>query len=144
MLHMHLPTDPRIVDEIFSLKTKTDMEDVGWLLAMVATYGKTPAELKGFSWNDDNSINIKSKKRSIRPLHPQWVFLFQLKEKQPFNLKSRWSPLCSSLEKTCGYGNVSLTIKGMLLAHKVRKVYYTPLKQSGDCQKGSAKSLLTA
>ena len=62
MLHMHLPTDPRIVDEIFSLKTQSDMEDVGWLLAMIVTYGKTPLELKGFTWNDDNSINIKSKK----------------------------------------------------------------------------------
>lgn len=143
MLHMHLPTDPRIVDEIFSLKTKNGMEDVGWLLAMVATYGKTPSELKGFTWNDDHSINIKSKKRSLRPLHPQWVFLFQLKEKQPFNLKSRWSTLNSSLEKTCGYGNVSLTIKGLLLAHKVRKVYYTPLKRSDDCQ-SSRKSMLTA
>jgi len=120
------------------------MEDVGWLLGMVATYGKTPAELKGFTWNDDNSITIKSKKRSIRPLHPQWVFLFQLKEKQPFNLKSRWSFLCSSLEKTCGIGNVSLTIKGLLLAHKVRKVYYTPLKQSDGYRKQSGKALLTA
>ena len=113
------------------------------VLAMVATYGKTPSELKGFTWNDDHSINIKSKKRSLRPLHPQWVFLFQLKEKQPFNLKSRWSALHSSLEKTCGYGNVSLTIKGLLLAHKVRKVYYTPLKRSDDCQ-SSRKSMLTA
>jgi len=120
------------------------MEDVGWLLGMVATYGKTPSELKGFTWNDDNSINIKSKKRSIRPLHPQWVFLFQLKEKQPFNLKGRWSTLCSSLQKTCGYGNVSLTIKGLLLAHKVRKVYYTPLKQSNGSRNETQKSFLTA
>jgi hypothetical protein len=143
MLHMHLPTDPCIVDEIFSLKTKPDTEDVGWLLAMVATYGKTPAELKGFTWNEDNSINIKSKKRSIRPLHPQWVFLFQLKEKQPFKRKGCWVSLCTSLEKTCSHGNISLTIKGLLLAHKVRKVYYTPLKQSAPHKKCSGAPALT-
>ena len=58
MLHMHLPSDARIVDEIFSLTGKPKCRDEGWLMAMVATYGKTPSELKGFTWNEDNTINI--------------------------------------------------------------------------------------
>tara|TARA_R100000005_G_scaffold95851_1_gene79128 strand:- start:1145 stop:1645 length:501 start_codon:yes stop_codon:yes gene_type:complete len=129
MLHKRLPTDPRIVDEIFSTVTKPGLEEVGWLLAMVATYGKTPLELKGFSWNEDNSINIPSKKRSVRPLHPQWVFLFQLKEKQPSKLKSRWNSLTQCLSQALEQDQINLKVEGLLLAHKVRKVYYTPLKQ---------------
>jgi len=129
MLHKRLPTDPRIVDEIFSTVTKPGLEEVGWLLAMVATFGKTPEELKGFTWNEDNSINISSKKRSVRPLHPQWVFLFQLKEKQPSRMKSRWSTLNKSLSQALEENRINLKVEGLLLAHKVRKVYYTPLKQ---------------
>jgi len=128
MLHMHLPSDARIVDEIFSLTGKPKCRDEGWLMAMVATYGKTPAELKGFTWNEDNSINIPSKKRPIRPLHPQWVFIFQLKEKQP-SRKKGWSPICRNLSSALEDGSVNLSMEGVLLAHKVRKVYYTPLKQ---------------
>ena len=146
MLHKHLPTDPRIVDEIFSLKTQSSMEDVGWLLAMVATYGKTPAELKGFSWNDDNSINIKAKKRSIRPLHPQWVFLFQLKEKQPSRTKSCWNALSEALSQAQDTGLVS-RIDDVLLAHKVRKIYYTPARRpqkTNGCQKKQRLLLCSA
>lgn len=132
MLHKRLPTDPRIVDEIFSTVTKPGLEEVGWLLAMVATYGKTPEELKGFTWNEDNSINISSKKRAVRPLHPQWVFLFQLKEKQPSRTKSRWSALNKSLSQALEENRVNLKVEGLLLAHKVRKVYYTPLKQQKE------------
>lgn len=133
MLHMHLPSDARIVDEIFSLTGKPKCRDEGWLMAMVATYGKTPSELKGFTWNEDNTINIPSKKRPVRPLHPQWVFIFQLKEKQP-SKKKGWSPLCRSLSSALEDGSVNLSMEGVLLAHKVRKVYYTPLKQqTSDC-----------
>ena len=99
MIHQHLPSDPRIVDEVFNVVAKPGLEDVGWLLGMVAVYGKSPEELKGFSWNEDNSINLQSKKRPVRPLHPQWVFIFQLKEKQPFTRKSRWNPLVARLDK---------------------------------------------
>ena len=144
MLHMHLPSDARIVDEIFSLTGKPKCRDEGWLMAMVATYGKTPNELKGFTWNEDNSINIPSKKRPIRPLHPQWVFIFQLKEKQP-SRKKGWSPLCRSLLLAQNQGLIKLSTEGVLLAHKVRKVYYTPLKQhTSDCLTTREKPLATA
>ena len=83
MIHMHLPSDPRIVDEVFNVVAKPGLEDVGWLLGMVAVYGKSPEELKGFTWNEDNSINIQSKKRPLRPLHPQWVFSFSSKKNSP-------------------------------------------------------------
>ena len=128
MLHMHLPSDARIVDEIFGLTGTTKYSDEGWLMAMVATYGKTPQELKGFTWNDDYSINIPNKKRSIQPVHPQWVFIFQLKEKQP-SKKKGWSGLCRSLKTVQQEERIKLSIDKVLLAHKVRKVYYTPVKQ---------------
>ena len=129
MIHQHLPSDPRIVDEVFSVVAKPGLKDVGWLMGMVAVYGRSPEELKGFTWNDDNSINIKSKKRPLRPLHPQWVLIFQLKEKQPSNLKGRWDPLVTRLETAISEEKTAVTIEGMLLAHKVRKVYYTPIKR---------------
>ena len=141
---MHLPSDARIVDEIFSLTGKPNCRDEGWLMAMVATYGKTPSELKGFTWNADNTINITSKKRPVRPLHPQWVFIFQLKEKQP-SKKKGWNSLSRSLANAQERGLINLSTEGVLLAHKVRKVYYTPLKQqSSGSSKQEQKHLATA
>lgn len=141
---MHLPSDARIVDEIFSLTSKPRCRDEGWLMAMVATYGKNPDELKGFTWNDDNTINIPSKKRPIRPLHPQWVFIFQLKEKQP-SKKKGWSSLCSRFASAQERGLINLSTESVLLAHKVRKVYYTPLRQrSGYSSEQSQKPLAPA
>lgn len=133
MLHMRLPSDARIVDEIFSVTAMPDWVEEGWLLAMIATYGKTAEELKGFTWNKDNTINIETRKKPVRPLHPQWVFIFQLKEKQPSKLKSRWSALIKRLAKAQKESVFKLSIEGLLLAHKVRKVYYTPLKQKSSC-----------
>ena len=103
---------------------------------MVAVYGKTPDQLKGFKWNDDHSITLKDKKRPLHPLHPQWAFLFQLKEKQPFKKKDCWLALSHSLAQAQHQGLV-LNTDSLLLAHKVRKVYYTPIKRrlTNDCQK---------
>ena len=132
MIHQHLPSDPRIVDEVFSVMAQPGLEDVGWLLGMVATFGEAPSSLKAFTWNDDNSINITSKKRPLKPLHPQWVILFQLKEKQPSRMKSRWLPISRKLNDACLEGKCGLNVKGLLLAYKVRKVYYTPIKQHSE------------
>ena len=106
---------------------------------MVAVYGKTPEELEHFTWNDDYTINLQCKKRSVRPLHPQWVFLFQLKEKQPSKLKSCWNKILKGLSKEQDAGLV-LPIEDVLLAHKVRKLYYTPSKR--QLQVGSQKKRL--
>ena len=124
----NVPRDQDILDEFFSLMTKPGLEKVAWLFGMVAVYGKTPEDLKDFSWNEDYSINLQCKKRAVRPLHPQWVFLFQLKEKQPSKTKSCWESLSKALNQTQDDGLVS-QLDEVLLAHKVRKLYYTPTKQ---------------
>ena len=131
-----VPKDQQILDEYFSLLTTPGSEKMAWLFGMVAVYGKTPGQLEGFKWNEDHTITLKDKKRRINPLHPQWAFLFQLKEKQPFKKKSCWLALTQSLAQAQHQGLV-LNTDSLLLAHKVRKVYYTPLKQrlSGGCQK---------
>lgn len=129
MIHRHLPSDQRIVDLIFSISAMPKSKKAAWLLSMVATYGKTPKQLKGFTWNKDNTINILSKKRPVRPLHPQWVFLFQLKEKQPSNLEGCWNTLTQVLKDTIDKDNLSLSIEHLLLSYKVRKICYAPLKQ---------------
>lgn len=145
MLHMRLPSDAIIVDEIFSVTAQPEWIEVGWLLAMIATYGKTPDELKNFTWNEDNSINIENRKKAVQPLHPQWVFIFQLKEKQPSKLKGCWNSLVKRINKAQKHSVFNLTVEGLLLAHKVRKVYYTPLKQrSFDSTKKSRKLLAPA
>ena len=124
----NVPRDQDILDQFFSLTTKPGLEHIAWLFGMIAVYGKTPDELKHFTWNDDYTINVEYKKRPIRPLHPQWVFLFQLKEKQPSKLKSCWNSLSKTLLDAQDKGLVS-QIDDVLLAHKVRKIYYRPAKQ---------------
>ena len=49
----HLPNDPRVVDEVFSVKARPNHEAIGWLMGMVATFGRTPEQLEGFTWNED-------------------------------------------------------------------------------------------
>lgn len=124
----NVPRDQDILDQFFSLTTKPGLEHVAWLFGMIAVYGKTPDELKHFTWNDDYTINLEYKKRPVRPLHPQWVFLFQLKEKQPSKAKSCWDALSKTLFQLQDTGLVPRTDE-VLLAHRVRKVYYTPAKQ---------------
>lgn len=124
----NVPRDQDILDQFFSLTTKPGLEHIAWLFGMIAVYGKTPDELKHFTWNDDHTINLEYKKRPIRPLHPQWVFLFQLKEKQPSKTKSCWDALSKTLFQLQDTGLVP-HIDEVLLAHRVRKVYYTPAKQ---------------
>ena len=51
MIHRHLPSDQCIVDLVFSISAMPKTKKAAWLLAMIATYGKTPKQLKGFTWN---------------------------------------------------------------------------------------------
>ena len=124
----NVPKDQQILDEYFSLAAKPGAEQTAWLFGMIAVYGKTPDQLNGFKWNDDQTITLKNKKRPLHPLHPQWAFLFQLKEKQPSKTKSCWLALSQSLAKAQSQGLI-LNTDSLLLAHKVRKVYYTPTKR---------------
>lgn len=123
------PLDQRIVDEYFRLASSRKTKDVAWLYGMVATYGLKPEELCGFDWGPDTSLSVPSKKRLVRPLHPQWVFLFELKEKQPRKLQSCLSSLSSSLYEAMAFQNVELNITDLVLAHKLRKNHYRQLKQ---------------
>ena len=57
-----VPDDQQIVEEYFNLATRQTTKNCSWLYGMVATYGLTPNQLEGFSWNTDNSIKVKDKK----------------------------------------------------------------------------------
>jgi len=111
--------DQQIVEEYFNLATGQTTKNCSWLYGMVATYGLTPNQLKGFIWNKDYSIKLKDKKRSIKPLHPQWTVLFNLKKKQ------------SCKEQDCFKYN-EFKIKELIQAHKIRKNFYrkSKLKQA--------------
>ena len=113
-----VPDDQQILEEYFDLATNKKTEKCSWLYGMIATYGVTPNELEGFSWNKDYSINIKSKKRSVKPLHPQWIILFNLMKKQP-------------CKKQDCFKSSDLKVKELLQAHKIRRNIYrlSKLKQ---------------
>ena len=123
------PVDQRIVDEYFRLASQRKTKDVAWLYGMVATYGLKPDELCGFEWGPDSSIHVPSKKRNVRPLHPQWVLLFALNEKRPHAMRSRWESLSVALYHAIAYQLVQLNITDLLLAHRIRKNFVRSLKQ---------------
>jgi len=123
------PLDQRIVDEYFRLASNRKTKDIAWLYGMVATYGLKPEELTGFEWEAESLLSLPGKKRLIRPLHSQWVFLFSLKEKQPRNLQSCYPSLCSHLYEAMALQDVQLNITDLVLAHKLRKNHYRQLKQ---------------
>ena len=124
------PLDQRIVDDYFHLDARRSTKPIAWFYGMVATFGITPDQLrdKHWSWQGD-AIRFDDKKRSIRPLHPQWVSLFQLKEKQPQNLQDCLVPLCSSLYRAMAYQDVKLNVTDLILAHRLRKSFYHRPKQ---------------
>lgn len=124
------PLDQRIVDDYFHLDARRSTRSVAWLYGMVATFGVNPDQFRDKNWSwEENGILFEDKKRAVRPLHPQWVSLFQLKEKQPQNLRSCLGPLCSSLYRAMAYQDVKLNVTDLILAHRLRKSYYHKLKQ---------------
>jgi hypothetical protein len=123
------PLDQRIVDEYFRLASSRKTKDIAWLYGMVATYGLKPEDLRDFEWRPDYSISVSIKKRLVRPLHPQWVLLFGLKEKQPRNVQDCWVTLSSSLYEAMAFQDVQLNITDLILAHRLRKNHYRQLKQ---------------
>jgi len=134
------PVDQRIVDEYFQLASHRKTKDVAWLYGMVATYGLKPDELYGFEWQADNSISIPGKKRTVRPLHPQWVLLFGLKEKRSREMQDRWEPLSLSFYRSIAYQEVRLNVTDLLLAYRIRKNYSRSFKK----QQSSAPSFAGA
>jgi hypothetical protein len=123
------PLDQRIVDEYFRLASSRKTKDIAWLYGMVATYGLKPEELLNLDWGPEQSVSIPGKKRCVRPLHPQWVFLFSLKEKQPRDLQSCYPSLSSHLYEAMAFQDIQMNITDLILAHKHRRNHYRQLKQ---------------
>ena len=132
------PVDQRIVDEYFQLISNRKTKDVGWLYAMVATFGLKPEELVGFCWGPGGVVRLSNRKRPISPLHPQWVLLFELKEKEPCLWQDSWKSLCSSLYRSMAYQDINLNVTDLLLAHRLRKSHYQRFKQP----QASSRSLI--
>lgn len=125
------PLDQRIVDEYFRLASKRKTQNSAWLFAMVATFGLTPdqfASAGGFTWSGNNLL-VAGRSRAIRPLHPQWVMLFQLKEKQPHDVWSCWGSLVSRLYRAMALQEISMNVTDLILAHSMRKQYYSSIKR---------------
>ena len=134
------PPDQAIVDDYFQLSRIKSFGAAAWLFGMSATYGVHPKELKSFTWNSDNTISITTKKKKIKPLHPQWIILFQLKEKQPSNLEDCFDKIKSKLSNAIETQKVSLNITDLQLAYQLRKSLYFPKKV--DQQKEFLSSLI--
>ena len=136
-----VPDDQQILEEYFDLATNKKTKKLSWLYGMIATFGLDPDQLDGFTWNNDYSINLKNKKRAIQPLHPQWTFLFELKEKQPCKSKDCLSSVRSSLYRAMAFEKTQLRIRDLLEAYEIRKNFY---KNAMQQQQQESPSLVSA
>lgn len=118
------PVDQQIVDEYFSLSSNRKTRDLAWVYAMVSTYGIKPDELHAFRWGPDSTINVCRLRRPIKPIHPQWAIIFDLKEKQPSDLEGRIDQILLSYYKAVSLGLISFNVTDLILAHKLRKQHY--------------------
>jgi len=123
------PTDQLVVDQFFQLLNSRTFKKSAWLYGMVSTYGIKPEEIKGFTWNQDNTINILTKKRPVLPLHPQWVSLFQLKKKQPSKLEDCWDKILDLFYCSISSRSTHLNLTDLILAYRIRKKFYKPIKR---------------
>lgn len=130
---MASPVDQRILDDFFYLDKGERSKSIAWLYGMVATYGLKPLQLKDFSWGPDNSVLLQGRKRPIKPMHPHWAVIFELK-KQPRNIQGRLSNLAKSLERAIEAGKTELNVDALLAAHSDRKnSCYLGRKQALAC-----------
>ena len=140
-MERNFPDDQQIVEEYFDLATNRKTKKLSWLYGMIATFGLDPDQLDGFTWNNDYSINLKNKKRAIQPLHPQWTFLFELKEKQPCKSEDCLSSVRSSLYRAMAFERTQLRIRDLLEAYEIRKNFY---KNAMQQQRQESPSLASA
>ena len=63
---------------------------------------------------------LQGRKRPIKPMHPHWAVIFELK-KQPRNIQGRLSNLAKSLERAIEAGKTELNVDALLAAHSDRK-----------------------
>jgi hypothetical protein len=124
--HVSPPVDQRIVDDYFKLCKSKKNNKLAWFYGMLATFGVKPDQLKQFKWNEDGTINIPSRKKPVRPMHPQWVFLFGLKEKQPSNIEDCWNNAWLLIYQAMACKEIECNIIELLIAYKIRKAFYSP------------------
>ena len=133
VLAMATPVDQRIIDDFFYLVRGERSKSIAWLYGMVATYGLKPSQLQDFSWGPDNSVLLQGRKRPIKPMHPHWAVIFELK-KQPRNIQGRLSNLSKSLERAIEAGKTDLDVDTLLAAHSDRKNnFYLGREQALAC-----------
>jgi hypothetical protein len=123
MAHLHLdfPSDQEIVDTFFGMDANPKSKKIAWIYGMVSTYGIKPDELYSLQWGLERTITIKRLKRPIKPVHPEWPFLFGLKEKQPFDSKDCLDEMITEYYEALSLGRIELDIHDLLFAHKIRK-----------------------
>jgi hypothetical protein len=124
-----IPVDQRIVDAYFQLDRQRSNKGAAWLLGVVATYGIKPEDLASFDWGPNGTLVLHNKKRPISPLHPQWVFLFNLQKKRPCEVQDRILTLSSQLYRLMAHQAIGVNITDLLLAHRLRKQHYKTIRQ---------------
>lgn len=124
-----IPVDQRIVNAFFQLDSQRTNKGVAWLFGVIATYGIKPEDLVLFDWGPGNTLVLTYKKRPIHPLHPQWVFLFDLQKKRPREMHDRLSSLAPQLYRLMAHQAIDLNVTDLLLAHSMRKNHYKSIKQ---------------
>lgn len=117
------PDDQRILNDYFSLNQASKGKSIAWLYGMIATYGVQPNKLKDFTWGAEHTLVLKGKKTPVKPMHPHWAVIFNLK-KQPRKIKERLTNVSKSLEKAQATGKIDFNIADLLLAHTARKDFY--------------------
>ena len=139
------PIDQRIVDEYFQLASRRRHKDVAWLYGMVATFG-VPAEhfrTHGWYW-EGNGIVFDYRKTPIQPIHPQWMLLFQLKEKEPQDFWNSIDSICGVLYQEMAHQKINLNVSDLLMAHALRAKHYKSLKQQPLRKKAEDLALTAA
>ena len=118
------------VDIVEYLKTPLLEEEIE---VIAGKLGLKPSQFKNFSWGPDNSVLLQGKKKPIKPMHPHWAIIFELK-KQPRNIQGRLSTLCRSLERAIKNGKIDLNVDSLIAAHRNRKkCCYLRRKQTLAC-----------
>lgn len=128
-MNQTIPVDQRIVDAYFQLDGQRSTKAVAWLFGMIATYGVKPEDLNAFDWGKEGALVLNNKKRPIQPIHPQWVFLFNLQKKRPCEMQDRLPTLSSQLYRLMAHQAIDVNVTDLLLAHSIRKKHYKNIKQ---------------
>jgi hypothetical protein len=67
-------------------------------------------------------------------MHPQWVLLFQLKEKQPSKLENCFKEIQEKLEVGIKNKVITLNLTDLILSYRIRKDFYQPKKVDRQIQ----------